>query len=175
MSGATQGHLLATLVHLGRPRHILEIGTFTGYSALAMAAALPVGGRITTCEIDPRNAEIAARHFADSPYAGQLDLRLGPALSTIDSLPGPFDFVFIDADKTGYRDYFEAVLAKLTDHAVIAVDNTLHGGLVAYHEDEQQMVEALLDFNRAIRDDPRVDQVMLTIRDGLTLIRPSHR
>ncbi|GAA3600847.1 class I SAM-dependent methyltransferase [Kineosporia mesophila] len=171
MSDAPQAHLLATLVHLGRARNVLEIGTFTGYSALAMASALPEGGRITTCEIDTGNAAIAAGHFAASPHADRIDLRVGPALPTVRNLPGPFDLVFIDADKTGYVRYFEAVLPKLSPHGVIAVDNTLHSGLVPQDPEERVMVRALHEFNTLLRHDRRVEQVMLTVRDGITLIR----
>lgn len=172
MSGATQGHLLATLVHLGQARNILEIGTFTGYSALAMAEAMPSDGRITTCEIDAANARIAARHFTASPYADRIDLRVGPAMPSILSLAGPFDLVFIDADKTGYLNYFEAVLPKLSPRGLIAVDNTLHGGMDPQDEEERVMVSALHEFNVRVQRDPRVEQVILTVRDGLTLIRP---
>nr|AGU11699.1 O-methyltransferase [uncultured organism] len=173
MSGATQGHLLATLVHLGRARNILEIGTFTGYSALAMAEAMPPDGRITTCEISEVNARVAARHFAASPFADRIDLRVGPALAAVRDLPGPFDLVFIDADKTGYLGYFEAILPKLAPHGLIAVDNTLHGGMDPQDDEERVMVSALHEFNVRVQQDPRVAQVVLTVRDGLTLIRPA--
>jgi caffeoyl-CoA O-methyltransferase len=172
MVGFLQGELLATLVHALRPRTVLEIGTFTGYSALAMARALPPQGRIVSCEIDPVHAEVARRHVAASPHAHQIEIALGPALDTIAGLPGPFDLVFIDADKTGYVDYYEAVLPRLAPHGVIAVDNTLHGGLtVPDDEAGREMIEALLRFNTHVAEDPRVDQVVLPLRDGLTLIR----
>jgi caffeoyl-CoA O-methyltransferase len=172
--GSLQGELLATLVHALRPRTVLEIGTFTGYSALAMARALPPQGRIVSCEIDPVHAEVARRHVAASPYAHQIEIALGPALDTIAGLPGPFDLVFIDADKTGYVDYYEAVLPRLAPHGVIAVDNTLHGGLTVPDDAAgREMIEALLRFNTHVAEDPRVDQVVLPLRDGLTLIRPA--
>lgn len=173
MSGSTQGQLLATLVHLGRPRNILEIGTYTGYSALAMAEAMPADARITTLEIDVANARAAGRRFAASPYGDRIDLRVGPALPVVKDLAGPFDLVFIDADKTGYINYFQAVLPKLAPTGLIAVDNTLHNGLAAENEGAREMVQALHEFNIAVRLDPRVDQVILTVRDGLTLIRPA--
>jgi caffeoyl-CoA O-methyltransferase len=171
LSDNVQAHLLATLIHLGSPQQVLEIGTFTGYATLAMASAMPPGGRLTTCEIDPEHARIAADHFAASPYVDLIDLRVGPALPVVRSMAGPIDFVFIDADKSGYLDYVEAVLPKLAPRGVIAIDNTLHNGFVAGDEEQQGMIDALRAFNLAIRDDRRVDQVVLTVRDGLTLIR----
>lgn len=171
MSNAPQAHFLATLVRLGQSRNVLEIGTFTGYAALAMAAELPADGRITTCEISTRHAAVAAVHFAASPYAERIDLRVGPARTVIEDLPGPFDLVFIDADKDSYLDYFEAVLPKLAPNGVIAVDNTLHSGLVPHDEGDRAMLQDLHAFNAAVQQDPRVDQVVLTVRDGLTLIR----
>jgi len=171
MSGATQAHLLATLVHLGQCRNILEIGTFTGYATLAMAEAMPADGRITTCEIDQRHAGIAAGHFAISAHAERIDLRIGPALPVVKDLSGPFDLVFIDADKAGYLGYYRAVLPKLAPNGVIAVDNTLHNSLVPQDEDERAMIHALHEFNSAVQQDKRVNQAVLTVRDGLTLIR----
>ena len=171
MAGPVTGHLLAMLVHAIRPRRVLEIGTFTGYSALAMARALPADGHIVSCEIDPLHAQIARRHVAASRYEQQITIEVGPALATIATLPGPFDLVFIDADKTGYLDYYQAVLPKLSPHGLIAVDNTLHMGLVAPDSGYVEPVAAVRRFNSAVADDPRVEQVVLDIGDGLTLIR----
>ncbi|GAA3614511.1 class I SAM-dependent methyltransferase [Kineosporia mesophila] len=171
MSGSTQGQFLACLVHLGQPRNILEIGTFTGYSALAMAEAMPGDGRITTCEIDPDTARIAAQHFASSPRGQQIDLRVGPALPVVDELPGPFDLVFIDAEKSGYSSYFEAVVPKLAPHGLIVVDNTLHGGLDPQDDEDQVNMLAVHAFNATVRRDRRVEQIVLTVRDGISLIR----
>jgi caffeoyl-CoA O-methyltransferase len=173
MVGPAQGQLLAVLVHALRPRTVLEIGTFTGYSCLAMARALPPDGRIVTCELDPVHAEVARRHIARSPHADRIEVVLGPALDTIAGLPGPFDLVFLDADKTGYVDYYEAVLPRLSPHGIIAVDNTLHGGLDASADPaEREMIEAIRRFNTHVARDRRVEQVVLPLRDGLTLIRP---
>ena len=110
LTGPIAGRLLEMLVWFGQPQRVLEIGTFSGHSALAMAAALPDGGRIDTCEIDPKHAEVAQRYFDCSPFGDRITLHLGPALETIERLEGEFDFVFIDADKDGYVDYYEAVL-----------------------------------------------------------------
>ena len=130
LSGAVVGRLLELLVHTSGARRVLEIGTYSGYSALSMAAGLPADGRIDTCEIDEAHAEVARRYIARSPYADRITVHLGPALDTIAGLEGTFDFVFIDADKTGYLDYYEAVVPRLSDRGVIAADNTLRSGTV---------------------------------------------
>lgn len=171
MIGAVKAQLLATLVHAVRARNVLEIGTFTGYSAVAMAAALPPGGRIVTCEVDPARAEAARRHVAEAGFAERVTVAEGPALETVARLDGPFDLVFVDADKTGYLGYFHAVLPKLGDHGLIVVDNTLHEGLAAYDDGSRRRSAALHEFNRAVRDDPRVVQVVLPLHDGFSLIR----
>lgn len=170
MVGPLEGGLLALLVALVKPRLVLEIGTFTGYSALSMAAELPAEGRIITCELDERHAEIARRHIAAGPHASRIEVRIGPASETIAGLEGPFDFVFIDADKAGYIDYYEAVLPKLAPGGVIAVDNVCWSGKVI-HPDDHPDTAAILAFNDHVRDDDRVEKVMLTVRDGVTLIR----
>ncbi|MFI9643759.1 O-methyltransferase [Micromonospora sp. NPDC051925] len=171
MVGPLEGALLAAIVYMVRPRTVLEIGTFTGYSALCMASALPPGGRIISCELDDGHADIAERHIAKSPWADAIEVRRGPALETLRGLPGPFDLVFIDADKTGYGGYLDAVLPKLDPRGVVAVDNVLQfGGVVNEHDTSPDAV-ALRAFNERVRNDPRVEQVVLTVREGLTLIR----
>ena len=152
-------------------RRVLEIGTFTGYSALSMAAALPADGRIVTCDIDPETNEVARRAAAGSPYGDRIEFRLGPALDTIATLDGPFDLVFIDADKESYLAYYEAVLPKLAERGVIVVDNVLWSGRVLDPSDETVDTVAIRAFNDAVAADPRVVCVMLTVRDGVTLIR----
>jgi caffeoyl-CoA O-methyltransferase len=159
-------------VFLAQPRLVLELGTYSGYSALAMAAALPPGGRIVTCEIAPEHAHFAQRHIDESPYADRIEIRLGPALETIASLDGPLDLVFIDADKPSYGDYYEAVLAKLAPRGLIVVDNTLWSGrVVELDDDAEESTRALAAFNDRVAADERVVSVMLTVRDGVTLIR----
>ncbi len=169
--GQIEGRLLAMLVAMIRPRSVLEIGTYTGYSALAMADALPDGGQIITCEVNGRHAAIAEESIAASPHANRIEVRLGPALETIASLPGPFDFVFIDADKANNINYYEAVMPKLSRPGFIAVDNVLWSGRVLEGADDAEDTRSLVEFNRHVVDDPRVECVMLTVRDGLTLIR----
>ena len=170
LTGGLEAGILAALVHATRARRVLEIGTFSGFPALAMAAALPPGGRITTCEIDPRHADVANRHFAKSPFADRIELELGPAIETIYALEGPFELVFIDADKGGYRDYYEAVLPKLAPHGLIVVDNTLWGGAVADDSDRTETTRTIVAFNDHVLVDPRTDCVLLPVGDGVTLI-----
>ncbi|MGH9283273.1 MAG: O-methyltransferase [Acidimicrobiales bacterium] len=170
MVGAVEGRFLELLVFASRARRVLEIGTFTGYSALSMAAGLPPDGTIVTCEIDPAAAEVARRAVDASPYAGRIEVRLGPALGTVAGLDGPFDLVFIDADKTNYQAYYEAVLPKLAAGGLIAVDNTLWSGRVldGTATDDTMAIRA---FNDHVAADERVVCVQLTVRDGVTLIR----
>ena len=171
MVGPLEGRFLEMLVYLSGARRVLEIGTFSGYSALSMAPALPTGGRIVTCEVDPDTAAVARRHFAESPWADRIELRVGPALETIAGLEGPFDLVFVDAEKTEYLEYYEAVLPLLSERGVIAVDNVLWYGRVLDTADDTDSTRAIRAFNEHVAADDRVVAVMLTIRDGVTLLR----
>jgi caffeoyl-CoA O-methyltransferase len=165
LTGPVAGRFLELLVWIAQPQRVLEIGTFSGHSALAMAAALPEGGRIDACEIDPERAAFAQRWFDRSPHGSKITLHVGPALDTVNALTGEFDFVFIDADKPGYVDYYEAVLPRLSERGVIVADNTLSGGDVIDGD------PPIARFNERVAADPRTVQVLLTVRDGLTLIR----
>jgi caffeoyl-CoA O-methyltransferase len=171
LTGAVEGRLLEMLVWASRPRRVLELGTYSGYSALSMAAALPEGGRIVTCEVDAGHAAFAQRHVDASPYADRIDIRVGRALDVLAELEGEFDLVFIDADKAGYRDYYEAVLPMLSPRGLIVVDNTLWSGRVADPDERSEQTVAIRAFNEHVRSDPRVVSVVLTVRDGVTLIR----
>jgi caffeoyl-CoA O-methyltransferase len=171
MVGTLEGRLLAALVAMLRPRSVLEIGTFTGYSALSMAEALPADGRLVSCDISEEHLAIARRHIAASPYAGVIEIRSGPALESIATLPGPFDLVFIDADKTSYSAYFEATLPKLAPDGVILVDNVLWSGRVLDPAVTDPDTAAIKAFNDQVLADDRVEVVMLTVRDGVSLIR----
>lgn len=173
LTGEVEGRFLEFLVFLARPRLVLEVGTYSGYSALSMAAALPEGGRIVTCELDPERVAFARRHIAGAGYAERIEVREGPALDTIGGLDGPFDLVFIDADKGGYRDYYEAVLPKLSERGLIVVDNVLWSGRVAEppSDDDAEATRALRAFNAHVAGDARVVNVMLSVRDGVTLAR----
>jgi caffeoyl-CoA O-methyltransferase len=171
LTGRVEGRFLEMLVWASSARRVLELGTYSGFSALSMAAALPAGGHIDTCEIDEGHAEVARRYIARSPYADRITVHLGPALETIDRLEGDFDLVFIDADKENYVNYYEAVLPRLAERGVIAADNTLWSGRVIDDTDDSEGTRAIREFNEHVRADPRVVAVMLTVRDGVTLIR----
>jgi caffeoyl-CoA O-methyltransferase len=171
MVGRIEGHLLSMLVFALRPRTVLEIGTFTGYSALVMAEQLPPGGHLITCEVDDKHADIAQRHIAASPWSDRIELVRGPALETIARLPGPFDLIFIDADKTGYCNYFTALLPKLSSRGLMLADNVLQFGAVANDRDTGEDIVAMRRFNDLVHADERVEQIVLTVRDGLTVIR----
>jgi caffeoyl-CoA O-methyltransferase len=165
LTGPVAGRFLELLVWGMQPQRVLEIGTFSGHSALSMAAALPAGGRIDACEIDPDRAAFAQRYFDRSPHGSKVTLHVGPASETIERLEGDFDLVFIDADKGGYVDYYDAVLPRLAERGLIVADNTLAGGRVI---DETPDVAR---FNEHVAADARSVQVLLSVRDGMTLIR----
>jgi caffeoyl-CoA O-methyltransferase len=171
LTGTVEGRFLEMLVWATQARLVLELGTYSGYSALAMAAALPSGGRIFTCEVAPDHAQFAQRHIDASPYADRIEVRLGPALDTIAQLDGPFDLVFIDADKVGYRDYYDAVAPKLAPRGLIVADNTLWSGRVADPDNDEESTRTMREFNDHVLADPRTTCVQLTVRDGITLIR----
>jgi caffeoyl-CoA O-methyltransferase len=172
MVGTIEGRFLEMLVHATQARSVLEIGTFTGYSSIAMAAALPPGGRIITCDVNEEHIDVARRHIEASGNAGRITVEPGPALGTIERLEGPFDLVFIDADKESYLDYFEATLPKLAPHGLVVADNTLWHGSVLDAEATDADTVAIRRFNAAVAEDPRVTAVLLPVRDGVTLIRP---
>jgi caffeoyl-CoA O-methyltransferase len=165
LTGPMAGRVLETLVWAAQPRRVLEIGTFSGHGTLAMAAALPADGHIDTCELRAERAAVAQSHFDRSPWADRITVHVGPAGATIESLPGPFDFVFLDADKGGYIAYYDAVLPKLSERGLIVADNTLHNGQVFAAGDP------IAAFNAHVAADTRSTQVLLTVRDGMTLIR----
>ena len=169
--GGLEGRFLEFLVFALQPKLVVEVGTFTGYSSIAMAAALPPGGRIVTCEISGKHAEIAFRHIAAAGLADVIDVRVAPAAETLAAIEGPVDFAFIDADKTGYLGYYEALLPKLSTTGVIAIDNTLWSGRVLDPKADDADTVALKAFNAHVVKDERVVCVQLPIRDGVTLVR----
>ncbi|MFO7155650.1 MAG: class I SAM-dependent methyltransferase [Pseudomonadota bacterium] len=170
MVGRVEGNLLRLLVRLVRPRRVLEIGTFTGYSALCMASALPDDGRIVTCEISDAHADIAAEFFAKSPDGHKIELRRGRALDTLRELPdASFELVFVDADKESYEAYYEESIRLLVSGGLLVADNTLWSGRVLDPKAESD--RAIAAFNRRVAADPRVEQVLLTVRDGILLAR----
>ncbi len=171
MVGRLEGRFLKMLVAAVGAQRVLEIGTFTGYSALSIAEALAPSGRLITCELDERHAEMARRFIARSPYSEMIEVRVGPALETIRSLEGTFDFVFIDADKPSYLDYYEAVVPRLSTGGLIAADNVFQGGRVVDPAEQGANTVAIRRFNDHVAADKRVECVMVPIRDGVTLIR----
>ena len=171
LTGTVEGRLLEQLVFALRARRVLELGTYSGYSSLSMAAALPEGGRIDTCEVDEAHAEVAQRYIDRSPYADRITIHLGPALETIERLGGEWEFVFIDADKENYANYYEALLPRLAPSGLMAIDNTLWSGRVLDDADDSEATRAIRDLNDRIAADDRVIAVQLTVRDGVTLVR----
>jgi caffeoyl-CoA O-methyltransferase len=171
LTGPVEGRLLQTLVWATGARRVLEVGTYSGYSALSMAEALPPGGTIVTCELSEEHAEFARRHIAESPHADRIEVRVGPAADTIRSLEGPFDLVFIDADKPGYREYFHLAVERLAERGLIVLDNTLRDGDVLDDEPDNEGSRAMKKLNAELAADPRGVAVLLTVRDGVTLWR----
>jgi predicted O-methyltransferase YrrM len=167
--GRIEGALLKMLVRLVEARRVLEVGMFTGYSALSIAEGLPDDGLLVTCDIDP-NAEAIARHyFARSPHGKKIDVRMGPALETIAQLAPPLDLVFIDADKKNYARYYDAALTLLRRGGLVVIDNALWSGAVlAPKNDDARAIAAL---NDKVAADERVESVLLTVRDGILLAR----
>jgi predicted O-methyltransferase YrrM len=174
--GADQGVLLAFLVRLIGARNAIEVGTFTGYSALSVASALVPGGRLVCCDISEEWTAIARRYWAEAGVADRIELHLQPAQLTLGELlrndgAGSFDFAFIDADKTGYDAYYEACLALLRAGGLIAIDNVLWSGTVADPADQKPDTVALRNLTAKIRDDSRVDACLVTVGDGVLLAR----
>lgn len=169
LTGRVEGRLLKLLVQLCRPSLVLEVGTFTGYSALSMAEGLGPEGRIVTCEIDPRAQQVAQAAFDASPVGDRIEIRMGPALETIRSLDEAIDLAFIDADKEHYAEYYESILERTRPGGLLVLDNMLWSGKVL---DPQEEIPRVLDaLNRRIAADERVENVLLTVRDGVQLVR----
>jgi predicted O-methyltransferase YrrM len=167
--GADQGQFMAMLVKLMGARRCLEIGTYTGYSALAVALALPRDGSIVCCDVSEEWTAVGKPFWKKAGVEKKIDLRIGPALETLKTLNGPFDFVFIDADKPNYINYYERCLELLRPGGLIAVDNVLWSGEVANEKTQDKLTVALRKFNDHVHNDERVDLVMLSIGDGVTL------
>lgn len=174
--GPEQGQFMGLLVELIGARRALEIGTFTGYSALCVALALPADGRVTACDISEEYTSVARRYWAKAGVADKIDLRLAPAVETLDALlaegrAGTYDFAFIDADKTGYDAYYERSLTLLRTGGLIVVDNVLWGGEVADPAKDDADTTAIRAINRKVRDDRRVSMSLIPVGDGLLLAR----
>jgi len=170
MVGPLEGQFLGWLVWLSRAQHILEIGTFTGYSSISMALALRESARIVSVDVNEETTAVARRYAEEAGVAERIDHRVGPALEELERLDGPWDLVFIDADKENYVNYYEAVLPKLAEDGFIVADNVLWSGRVL-EDDGDESTKAIKAFNDHVVGDDRVECLMLTVRDGMTLIR----
>jgi caffeoyl-CoA O-methyltransferase len=170
MVGLLEGQFLGALVRSTRARRILELGTFTGYSSISMALELPADGELITCDVNEETTEIARRYAEEAGVADRIDYRLGPALDTVAQLRGEFDVVFIDADKPNYMNYYEATLPKLSQNGLMILDNTLWSGRVADPNEDDENTRAIRAVNDRVVDDPRVRNVLLTVRDGMNLV-----
>jgi caffeoyl-CoA O-methyltransferase len=174
--GRLEGAFLRMLVRVSGARRVLEVGMFTGYSALCMAEGLPDDGELITCDIDPEAEKVARRHFAQSPQGKKIRIAMGPAIDTMGpaidtmaSLVAPFDLVFLDADKESYLAYYERALELLRPGGLVVADNTLWGGKVL--KPESAADRGIVAFNTKVAADPRVDRVLVTVRDGIMLAR----
>ena len=169
LSGHLEGRLLEMLVFALGATRVLELGTYSGYSALAMACGLPEDGRIITCEFSDEHADFAQRHIDTSPFADRIEIRRGPALETLVELEGPFDLIFIDADKPNYPAYYDAAVDLVSERGLIVLDNTLWSGKVVAPDDERSQL--MHELNERIVADERVVCVQLPVRDGVTIVR----
>lgn len=169
--GPLEGAFLKVLTQIVRATHVLEIGMFTGYSALCFAEALPKEGTVTTCEIDETAAAVARRYFTMSPHGQKIIVRMGPALETMRVLNSRYDLIFIDADKQNYLNYYRRAKELLSPNGVIVIDNVLWDGDVLLEPPPDERTAAIQELNRAVALDPDVSAALLTIRDGVLLIR----
>jgi len=170
MVGRVEGKFLEFLVRATSAQLVLELGTFTGYSSISMARGLTGTGKVVSMDVNPDTTAIARRYAEEAGVADRIDYRLGEALDALPSLEGPFDLIFIDADKSNYVNYYEALLPKLAANGLLIADNTLWSGRVV-DEDADETTGVIQQFNDRVRDDPRVEQVMLTVRDGMLVVR----
>ena len=170
--GPLEGAFLKMMTQIVGAKRVLEVGMFTGYSALCFAEALPADGTILTCEIDDEAAALARTYFARSSHGRKIEIRMGPALDTMRALTGPFDLVFIDADKTNYVNYYRRALELISPSGVILIDNVLWDGEVLLQPPPDERTAAIQELNRVVAADSRVTAVLLTIRDGVLIVRP---
>ena len=170
--GALEGAFLKVMAMTVDAKRILEIGTFTGYSALCFAESLSKEGEVITCDIDAESTALAKKYWAESPHGSKIQLRLAPALDTLSDIMGPFDLIFIDADKVNYVKYFQRALDLIAPTGVILIDNVLWGGDVLKMPPLDTQTAAIQELNRLVHAEPRVSAVLLTIRDGVFFIKP---
>jgi caffeoyl-CoA O-methyltransferase len=169
--GPLEGAFLKMMTQLVRATSVLEIGMFTGYSALCFAEALQANGTVITCEVDEESAALARQYFARSSIGKKIEIRMGPALETMRHLKGPFDLIFIDADKTNYVNYYRRSLDLLSPQGVVLIDNVLWDGDVLKQPAPDEKTAAIQELNRVVAADPRVSAVLVTMRDGVLVIR----
>lgn len=170
LSGFFQGRLLSMFSHMIRPKVVLEIGTYLGYSALCLAEGLAEDGKVITLDIQEDSNAVARRFVGQSPYRDQIEFHLGPAADIIPKLEGTFDLVFIDADKPNYSNYYDLVIDRLNPSGFIIADNVLWSGKVL-DKDQDESTQALAEFNRKVHSDPGVENILLPVRDGLMVTR----
>ncbi|NRA46547.1 MAG: class I SAM-dependent methyltransferase [Oligoflexales bacterium] len=168
LSGHLSGRFLKMLCLINQPKTILEIGTYVGYSALCMAETLPEDGRLITCDINETYTKLAKKYFAKSPHGHKIELKMGPAVDTINALDCEIDLAFIDADKESYKQNYELVLTKLKRGGIIAIDNCLWSGRVVRPSSEEDL--AIHELNELIQRDERVENVIVTVRDGINVV-----
>jgi caffeoyl-CoA O-methyltransferase len=169
--GSLEGAFLKMMAQMVQAKRVLEVGTFTGYSALCFAEALPDDGRVITCDIDEQSVAVAKTYWAKSPYGGKIEVRLGPAIETLSTLSGPFDLIFVDADKMNYLKYYRRALELMDSRGVILIDNVLWSGDVLRSKDVDSSTAAIQELNRIIAADQGVKAVLVTIRDGIFVVR----
>ena len=172
--GPLEGAFLKMMTQLVQATKVLEIGMFTGYSALCFAEALPADGTVLTCEVDEESAALARQYFVRSPIGKKIEVRMGPALDTMRGLTGPFDLIFIDADKVNYVNYYRRSLDLLSPQGVILIDNVLWDGDVLKQPPPDDKTAAIQELNRVVASDSHVTAVLVTIRDGVLVIRKTH-
>jgi caffeoyl-CoA O-methyltransferase len=173
--GPLEGAFLKMMAQLVGATRVLEIGMFTGYSALCFAEALPENGQVITCEVDEASAAVARRYFRQAPAGKKIEVRMGPALDTMRALSGPFDLIFIDADKTNYLNYYRRAVDLLAPRGVILIDNVLWDGAVLKQPSPDEKTAAIQELNRVVAADSTVSAVLVTIRDGILVVTKTTR
>ncbi|MCK4445020.1 MAG: class I SAM-dependent methyltransferase, partial [Thermoplasmata archaeon] len=168
LTGRVEGRFLKLIVKISGAKNVLECGTYTGYSALSMAEALPEDGRVITCERDPERRAVAEEYFSKSPHGKKIEIRFGDALESLKNEDSPLDMIFLDADKDRYPEYYEEAVNKLRSGGIIVIDNTLWEGEVL--EPKTDSAKAIAEMNDRIAEDSRIENVLLTVRDGIQLI-----
>ncbi|WP_420581502.1 O-methyltransferase [Reichenbachiella sp.] len=172
LSGHVQGRILSMLSHMIKPKRVLEIGTYTGYSALCMAEGLPADGKLYTIDINEELEPIVQQYFQESDYSNQLEYLIGDAMQLIPTIEEKYDLVFIDADKVNYLNYYELVIDKMNIGGFIIADNILWSGKVTSSpKANDKDTKALIEFNQKVHEDPRVENVLMPVRDGLMILR----